>query len=237
MRGRKKEIADQLQSIHKLKLKRELSRCVVTRCYRPPEIILLNQEYDSCVDMWSLGCILGQMLNCIDNKAVEESQQILFKGDSCYPISPLPMSYDGSQQPISSNDQLFRILKVLETPDELDQSFISDQETREYLAGQLSFGGNRLSKLDQMYKNSNPELVKLLKGMLEFNPHYRLTASQALQSPLFDSIRVPLYEQPSTSKIHLDIYETGSFDYETNQCNFTMEELKKMAIREVRKIR
>jgi serine/threonine protein kinase len=38
-----------------------IHRHVVTRWYRPPEIILL-QEYTSAVDMWSAGCVLAELL-------------------------------------------------------------------------------------------------------------------------------------------------------------------------------
>lgn len=47
------------------KVRRSYSDHVVTRSYRPPEIILLEQNYDTKIDMWSLGCIIGEMLIAI----------------------------------------------------------------------------------------------------------------------------------------------------------------------------
>ncbi|CAD8212633.1 unnamed protein product [Paramecium octaurelia] len=44
-----------------------LTEYVATRWYRAPEILLGSQHYTKAVDMWSLGCILGEM---IINKAV-----------------------------------------------------------------------------------------------------------------------------------------------------------------------
>lgn len=49
--------------------KRQLSPHVVTRHYRSPEVILYEADYDSKVDMWSVGCILAEMLFCVHNKA------------------------------------------------------------------------------------------------------------------------------------------------------------------------
>ena len=46
----------------KLKLKRSLSSHVVTRNYRPPEIVLLEKRYDQSADMWSIGCIIYQLI-------------------------------------------------------------------------------------------------------------------------------------------------------------------------------
>jgi len=39
-----------------------LTKYVVTRWYRAPELLVQNQRYDAAVDMWSLGCILGELL-------------------------------------------------------------------------------------------------------------------------------------------------------------------------------
>ncbi|KAI6176563.1 Mitogen-activated protein kinase [Aphelenchoides bicaudatus] len=40
----------------------ELTEYVATRWYRSPEILLAAKRYTKGVDMWSLGCILGEML-------------------------------------------------------------------------------------------------------------------------------------------------------------------------------
>jgi len=42
--------------------RRRLSDHVVTRWYRPPEIILIEKEYGPAVDIWSVGCIMGELL-------------------------------------------------------------------------------------------------------------------------------------------------------------------------------
>mmetsp|Transcript_35911 Transcript_35911/g.55138 ORF Transcript_35911/g.55138 Transcript_35911/m.55138 type:complete len:93 (+) Transcript_35911:642-920(+) len=49
---------------------RDLSNHVVTRVYRPPEIILTESEYGPKVDLWSLGCILVEILQCSDEYTV-----------------------------------------------------------------------------------------------------------------------------------------------------------------------
>ena len=35
---------------------------VATRWYRAPELLLAYTEYTSTVDVWSVGCILGELL-------------------------------------------------------------------------------------------------------------------------------------------------------------------------------
>ncbi|KAG9011926.1 serine/threonine protein kinase, CMGC, CDC2/CDK sub [Tulasnella sp. 427] len=41
--------------------KRGFTNCVVTRWYRPPELLLGAKVYDGAVDMWGIGCILAEM--------------------------------------------------------------------------------------------------------------------------------------------------------------------------------
>ena len=65
----------------------KLTSVVVTLWYRPPEI-LLNQQYSSAVDIWSVGCIIAEMCQL----------RPLFPGQS-------------------EKDQLEKILELTGTPD------------------------------------------------------------------------------------------------------------------------
>lgn len=47
---------------------RSLSNHVITRFYRPPEVIVLEKNYDQKVDMWSLGCMFAELLWCYEEK-------------------------------------------------------------------------------------------------------------------------------------------------------------------------
>ena len=44
-------------------MKRQLTGHVVTRWYRAPELILLEKDYGPAIDMWSVGCILAELLD------------------------------------------------------------------------------------------------------------------------------------------------------------------------------
>lgn len=46
-----------------LKLQKEMSHHIGTRWYRAPELILLNRNYNYQCDIWSLGCILAELLS------------------------------------------------------------------------------------------------------------------------------------------------------------------------------
>ena len=79
--------------------KRCLSPHVVTRVYRPPEILVLHADYDQTVDIWSLGCILGELMHHEQLERAKHDKELrsridvnreryLFSGDSSYPLSP-----------------------------------------------------------------------------------------------------------------------------------------------------
>ena len=40
-----------------------LTNYVVTRWYRAPELLLHCKTYDAAIDVWSVGCILAELLN------------------------------------------------------------------------------------------------------------------------------------------------------------------------------
>lgn len=64
-----------------LPLKRGLTRHVITRWYRAPEVILL-QPYTAAVDIWSVGCIFAELLSLIkENIADFTKRRPLFPGE------------------------------------------------------------------------------------------------------------------------------------------------------------
>jgi mitogen-activated protein kinase 1/3 len=44
-------------------LVRQMTTHVVTRWYRSPELILLLSDYDEAIDLWSVGCILAELVS------------------------------------------------------------------------------------------------------------------------------------------------------------------------------
>jgi len=74
-------------------IKQDLSRHVVTRWYRSPEIILLEKDYGPPIDIWSVGCIFAELLTMIrENSGSQFNRQPLFPGTSCFPLSPTARS-------------------------------------------------------------------------------------------------------------------------------------------------
>lgn len=62
---------------------------VTTRWYRAPELILLDKDYNKPIDIWSAGCIFGELLKmqrCVCSDSIHRFP--LFPGKYCYPVSP-----------------------------------------------------------------------------------------------------------------------------------------------------
>ena len=81
----KEDSSRQLRSEPLKERKRELSPHIVTRFYRPPEVILLTQDYNENVDLWSCGVTL---LEVYTKLILKEKQGHPFGGHHCYPLSP-----------------------------------------------------------------------------------------------------------------------------------------------------
>lgn len=79
-------------------------RYVVTRWYRAPEVILNASEYTKAVDIWSVGCILGELLG----------RTALFPGENYL-------------------DQIQRIISVLGTPSYNDISYITNEQALKFI--------------------------------------------------------------------------------------------------------
>lgn len=84
----------------------ELTEYVVTRWYRAPEVMCSCQDYDHKIDVWSVGCIMAELLG----------RKPLFPGDDYI-------------------KQMNLIFDVLGTPSKQEMDFISNDKALEYIKG------------------------------------------------------------------------------------------------------
>lgn len=90
----------------RIKIDRQLTGHIATRWYRAPEIILLEKDYGPAIDLWSIGCITGELFSMIkENAPTFLDRKPLFTGNQCFPLSPgqvAEKNQDGL--PIDPND-------------------------------------------------------------------------------------------------------------------------------------
>lgn len=194
---------------------------VVSRWYRAPEAILGEQDYDTQLDTWSVGCILGEMIkfsSIYGTKEQDFDRRFLFAGTSCFPLSPCQDMKQSAEQGvniISKNDQMIKIIGKLGKLAPEDTSFITDDAALEYCQSLLP--AVHSDGLAEVARGCSSELTAILKSLLEFNPFYRASAKDCLKSKIFDKIRVPALEEDAPFKITLDIDKEGAFDYENGE--------------------
>lgn len=218
---------------------------VNTRFYRAPEVILVEPTYGFEQDIWGAGCILAELLLFQKRKSTEKrtnslDEQIMFPGDSCFPLSPVASAKKSACEGIevSSDDQLLKILEVLGAPEEADCEFISSEWTRNYLQKIKRNNTTPVDSLREKFQDCSPELVDLLKAMLQFNPEKRLSAMEYIQMPLFDDIRDASLEVTKSKKLNLKVdQEVQSVDPKSEDFDFQKNKFKHLIISEAKKIR
>ena len=107
---------------------------VASRWYRAPEIILMDQNYNQASDIWSVGCILAELIACTDvydkDNMYQCPKRCMFRGTSCYPLE------HGDNDPgeeISEDDM---IIKIFEKSSQInpnhDFSFLTEQQILDF---------------------------------------------------------------------------------------------------------
>lgn len=136
--------------------KQNLTNYVVTRWYRPPELLLDNTRYTSAIDIWASGCIFAEMI----------------RGSAIFPGE-------------SSLDQMHRVADAVGVPPEDDLWWIQSAKAREYLksrAGKETRVPNKdLRSL--LPADTKPLAMDFIKHMLAFNPYKRWSADWLLDHP------------------------------------------------------
>jgi len=167
-------------------LQRHLTEHVATRHYRAPELILLQGNYTEAIDMWSVGCIYGELMGMLEGTEPSDREP-LFPGASCFPLTPNPRHHrDGMYHTREREDQLNVIFDVLGTPCAEDVAALTREDSKRYLSLFEQRQGDGLkSKLPHV----DGQLLEFLSSMLKFSPAKRITVDQAIQHYLLKEIR------------------------------------------------
>ena len=134
-----------------------MTQYVVTRWYRAPELLLLCRRYSLPVDMWSVGCILGELL----------CRRTLFPGKTFLHQLELIVAAVGMPEP-----------ETLADADERLRGFLNklalDYKTASTSSCPLE------NSLERVVASSPADARTLLEALLCFHPDARLTAHAAL---------------------------------------------------------
>ena len=184
-----------------------MTEYVATRWYRAPEIMLTFKEYTKAIDVWSVGCILAEMLN----------GKPLFPGKDCK--RSIHSMHDTYSDHDPDHHQLTLILDVLGTPTMEDYYGIKSRRAREYIRS-LPF--KKKIPMKVMFPKTSDLALDLLEKLLAFNPVKRITVEEALKHPYLEPYHDP-EDEPNADPIPEEF-----FDFDKNKETLTKEELKSM---------
>ena len=161
---------------------------VATRWYRAPEMILAAQKYGKPIDMWSVGCILYEMLVGTP----------LLPGKSTKDMIKMMFSVTGFPDRKEYNE-IKKEIKIQIDYDQLLQEKVKKKK-------------NILQTLSK-YTHDDVAIDLLLK-LLVFNPSKRLTAEEALKHPYVAEFHNEEEEIVSDHKIEIPLDDNNKFSKE-----------------------
>lgn len=152
----------------------KLTQYVVTRWYRAPEILLRCETYTEAVDVWGLGCILGEML-----------QQ-----------SPLLPGSDYISQ-------IRLVLDFVGRPEEHDGlEFITNARAKQFVRSVAL--STPVVDSDEFFPEEDASIRYLLLRMLALNPSERISIDSILSDSFFASTRDITMEKVAPRKLIWD---------------------------------
>jgi len=175
----KEEDADP-NALRAYKFQPKITKHVVTRYYRAPEISLLIQKREKlpAIDIWSVGCIMGELLQMIpgQEQGVRGKREILLKGAADLVLSPRTFH----NRPIISKQQLNVIFKFLGTPSKDYINKIKNNDLRKWIQNQDFREPEDLSK---RFKKVSPECLDFMRQMLHYDVEERYDIQQCIDHP------------------------------------------------------
>jgi len=163
----------------------------VTSWYRPPEILLSNNFYDYKVDVWSMGCILFEMVagrSFIFD--IDDDNEKLLK--AILEELPYELSINFCKKNINSKKWKNRYLRNYRPKKNFRKSFRNKFCFNETLLNNFSIGAGDLDIF-----------CNLLRKMLEFNWNERCTITDALNHEFFKDYSCLI----NTTRKHYNLYD------------------------------
>ena len=135
---------------------------ICSRYYRAPELIFGAVNYTHVVDNWSMGCVVGELIQGTP----------LFPGEN-------------------GVDQLVQIIKILGTPTK-DQLISMNPNYSNDNSSSFRFphiGSKSWDKaLSRLTENNEVEGLTMIAGILQYDPRKRWNSAQILSSKFFDDL-------------------------------------------------
>lgn len=126
---------------------------VVTRWYRPPELLLVCDGYTSAVDMWAVGCLAYEIF----------TRRPLLPGKDYI-------------------HQLTLVTDLLGTPKLSELKNVKSEEAKKFVLSLLPRDPQDWSST-QLLPSASPAMTDFIKRLITYDPDKRMTAAEAIAHP------------------------------------------------------
>ena len=172
-----------------------LTDYIATRWYRAPEVILSWKQYTGAIDVWSVGCILAEL---IKRKPLLPAQ--------------------------NEHDLMHMITNLIGNPEKDLISKIDDKDNQKFMMDLPKRKGVDFNELFKAAKN--PDAIDLLKKMLVFDPHKRITIEESLKHPYMSKYHDP-EDEPTGEPV-------SAFDFDYELFSLRTQEYKELLFEEIK---
>lgn len=149
---------------------------ICSRYYRAPELIVGCTMYTTQIDVWGLGCVLGEML----------MGRVVFRGQE-------------------SMLQLREIAKILGPPPKTF-IYESNPGYNGPMYSEKMYTSSIPARFKRVFSNAPPEAIDLLMKILVYKPAVRYTPKQIMSHVFYKSLRDPEFvatPRTSSAKLHV----------------------------------
>ncbi len=174
---------------HNPLMKSIVTEYVATRWYRAPEMILAAQKYGKPIDMWSVGCILYELIvgtPLLPGKSTKDMMKMMFA------VTGFP-----------DRKEYIEVQKECKIQ-QIDYDDLLQEKIKK-----------KKNILQTVSKYTHDEVaIDLLLKLLQFNPKKRLTAEEALEHPYVADFHNPEEEIICDHKIEIPLDDNNKFTKE-----------------------
>ncbi|GBF88001.1 Map2 kinase [Raphidocelis subcapitata] len=187
-----------------------LTRAVCTPCYRAPEVVMSRGVYSQAIDIWSAGCVFGELLQRVPwlGKAATPHLQVapVF---AMHGMPNTPASgerFTGSGHPAGNSvtrQELRALFQVIGTPSWSCIEGVPNAAWRNYLR---AIPG-RAPTLFRRFGAAGEVAVDLLQRLLTFDPARRPSCAEALAHEYFSALVADLKGREEAEEAEAAEYE------------------------------
>jgi serine/threonine protein kinase len=198
----------------------DLTKYVVTRWYRAPELLCSCTDYDEKIDVWSVGCILAELLG---RSPLFPGEDYIKQMDLIFGVLGTPNGREDMN--FISNEKAYAYIKRLKKRPKIPFSEIypsANPQALDLLEKMLMFNPRKRSTVDEALQHPYledlhlPESETVCRQKFDFSFEDRLTDRASLQAYMFDEVAA---FRPECASLRTQMLREGSvgkgFDFDT----------------------